>query len=136
MDVGFVGLGIMGAPMARNLLRAGNTLFVHNRSAAKAAPLAQAGATVLDSPAEVAERVEALFTCLSDSPDVEAAYLGEGGILSRARAGQVFVDTSTIAPDVARKVAAAAADRGAAALDAPVSGGDVGAREGTLSVMV
>lgn len=136
VEVGFVGLGIMGAPMALNLLAAGYSVHVHNRTPAKAEPLAEAGANVLGSPAEVAERVDVLFTCLSDTPDVREVYLGSGGVLSASRPNQLFVDTSTIAPSVAREVATAAAERGASALDAPVSGGDVGAREGTLSVMV
>ena len=137
-SIGFVGLGIMGAPMAANLARAGYPLVVHNRSRAKVEQFvaehqrAEAAAT----PKEVAERTDVVITMLPDSPDVEQVYLGEDGVIVGARAGQLLIDMSSIAPSVARSVFDAASGVGAAALDAPVSGGDVGAREGTLSIMV
>jgi 2-hydroxy-3-oxopropionate reductase len=135
--VGFIGLGIMGRPMAANLARAGYPLVVHNRSRAKVEQfVADEGGEGADTPREVASRSEVVITMLPDSPDVEAAYLGEEGVLAGARAGQLLIDMSSIAPAVARAVADAASRVGAVALDAPVSGGDVGAREGTLSIMV
>ncbi len=134
--VGVIGLGIMGAPMARNLLRAGYPVVVWNRTASRAEPLVAPGATVAGSPREVAEQVDVAISMLSDSPDVDAVYRADDGVLAGARSGGVLVDMSTIEPRVARELAEAAAARGAAMLDAPVSGGDVGAQEGTLSIMV
>jgi 2-hydroxy-3-oxopropionate reductase len=137
-SIGFVGLGIMGAPMAANLARAGYPLVVHNRSRQKVEQFvaeherAEAAAT----PKEVAERTDVVITMLPDSPDVEQVYLGEDGVVAGTRGGQLLIDMSSIAPAVARAVFDAASEVGAAALDAPVSGGDVGAREGTLSIMV
>jgi 2-hydroxy-3-oxopropionate reductase len=132
-----IGLGIMGEPMARNLLRAGFPLVVWNRTAARADALVAEGAERAGSPREVAERAAVTITMLSDSPDVAEVYRrAPDGILAAAAPGKVFVDMSTIAPRVARALASEAAARGAALLDAPVSGGDVGAREGTLSIMV
>jgi 2-hydroxy-3-oxopropionate reductase len=135
--VGFIGLGIMGRPMAVNVARAGYPMAVHNRTRAKAEEFAaEAGAEALDSPRAVAERADVVITMLPDSPDVEQVYLGENGVIAGARAGQLLIDMSSIAPAVARAVAGTAAGAGAEMLDAPVSGGDVGAREGTLSIMV
>jgi 2-hydroxy-3-oxopropionate reductase len=134
--VGVIGLGIMGAPMARNLLRAGFPLVVWNRTAARADALVDAGARRAGSAREVAEQAAIAITMLSDSPDVAEVYRAADGVLAGAGPGDVLVDMSTIAPRVARELAAEAAARGAAMLDAPVSGGDVGAREGTLSIMV
>jgi len=135
--VGFIGLGIMGRPMALNLRRAGWPLVVHNRTRAKAEQfVSEAGGEAAQSPREVASRCEIVITMLPDSPDVEAVYLGEDGVLAGAGAGQLLIDMSSVAPAVARAVAEAAATAGADALDAPVSGGDVGARDGTLSIMV
>jgi 2-hydroxy-3-oxopropionate reductase len=139
--VGVIGLGIMGEPMARNLLRAGFPLVVWNRTAARADALAAEGAQRAASPREVAEQAAITITMLSDTPDVEEVYGAADGVLagvtSRSReTSPVLIDMSTIAPRVARELAAEAAARGAAMLDAPVSGGDVGAREGTLSIMV
>lgn len=134
--VGVIGLGIMGAPMARNLLRAGFPLVVWNRTASRADALVAEGAQRAASPREVVERAAIAITMLSDSPDVEAVYRAEEGVLAGAGPGDVLVDMSTISPRVARELAAEAAARGAAMLDAPVSGGDVGAQEGTLSIMV
>ena len=134
--VGFIGLGIMGGPMAANLLAAGYELTAWNRTAAKAEPLAAAGARVAGSPAEVAAASEVTFTCVTASADVEAVVLGPGGVIEGATPGSIVVDCSTIAPATARKVHARLAERGVAMLDAPVSGGDVGAKAGTLAVMV
>ncbi len=134
--VGVIGLGIMGAPMARNLLRAGFPLVVWNRTPQRADALVAAGAERAASPREVAERAAIAITMLSDSPDVAEVYRAVDGVLAGAGAGDVLIDMSTIAPRVARELAAEAAARGAAMLDAPVSGGDVGAQEGTLSIMV
>jgi len=137
--VGVIGLGIMGAPMARNLLRAGFPVVVWNRSPGRADALLAAGAQLAASPRDVAERAAVTITMLSDSPDVEAVYRAPDGVLAgvdRTRPTPVLIDMSTIAPRVARELAGAAAERGAAMLDAPVSGGDVGAQEGSLSIMV
>ncbi len=134
--VGFIGLGIMGQPMALNLLRAGYPLVVHNRTRAREEEPVSEGAQAAGSPREVAEGSESVITMLPDSPDVEAVYLGDDGVIAGARQGQLLIDMSSIAPAVARSVAEAASEVGADALDAPVSGGDVGAREGTLSIMV
>ena len=134
--VGFIGLGIMGRPMALNLLGAGYPLVVHNRTRAKEDALVAEGASAAESPRAVASRAEIVITMLPDSPDVEAVYFGDDGVLAGAPSGQLLIDMSSIAPAVAREVSRAASGAGADALDAPVSGGDVGAREGTLSIMV
>jgi 2-hydroxy-3-oxopropionate reductase len=139
--VGVIGLGIMGAPMARNLLRAGFPLVVWNRTAARADALVDAGAEWAGSPRAVAERAAITITMLSDTPDVAEVYRAPDGVLAGldpagVGPGPVLADMSTIAPRVARELAAEAAARGAAMLDAPVSGGDVGAQQGTLSIMV
>ena len=134
--VGFIGLGIMGRPMALNLLRAGYPLVVHNRTREKESELVSEGAESASSPRAVASACEVLITMLPDSPDVEAVYFGDDGVLAGARSGRLLIDMSSIAPSVARAVFDAARDVGADALDAPVSGGDVGARDGTLSIMV
>jgi 2-hydroxy-3-oxopropionate reductase len=134
--IGFIGLGVMGDPMARNLIGAGHSLVVHNRSPQPARALAEAGAEVVNGPREVAERSDVVITMLPDSAAVEAVVLGEDGVLTGASKGDLLVDMSTIHPTVSVAVAQAAAERGVAALDAPVSGGDVGARQGTLSIMV
>jgi 2-hydroxy-3-oxopropionate reductase len=134
--VGYIGLGIMGKSMAHNALKAGFPLVVHNRSRAAVNELAAEGATPATTPAEVAAQVDVVFTILPDSPDVEAVALGPQGILEGAHPGLIFVDNSTIKPATARKVAEALGERGVAALDAPVSGGDIGARDGTLTIMV
>lgn len=134
--VGFIGLGIMGGPMAGNLLKAGYVVTVWNRTAAKAEPLAAMGARVAGSPAEVAAASDVTFTCVTGSADVEAVVLGPGGVVEGARPGSIYVDCSTVAPATSRRLHAVLAARGVEALDAPVSGGDVGARAGTLAVMV
>jgi len=134
--VGFVGLGLMGLPMARNVLRAGYQLTVHNRTASKAAPLIAEGARQAASPAEVARQSDTVVTMVTDSPDVEAVVEGDQGLLAGASSGTTWIDMSTISPDVTRRLGAAAATRGVKALDAPVSGGPPGAEAGTLSIMV
>ena len=134
--VGYIGLGIMGASMARNLMKAGHSLVVHNRSRAIVDQLASEGATPASSPREVAEQVEFVFTNLPDSPDVEQVVLGPDGVLEGAHNGLIYIDNSTIKPETARHVAERLAERGIPALDAPVSGGDIGARDGTLTIMV
>ncbi len=134
--VGYIGLGIMGASMARNLMKAGHELVVHNRSRAIVDQLVSEGATAATSPKEVAQQVEFVFTNLPDSPDVELVALGKDGIIEGAHAGLIFIDNSTIKPETARMIAEKLAVVGVAALDAPVSGGDVGAKNGTLTIMV
>lgn len=131
--VGFVGLGIMGAPMTRNLLHAGYKLIVHNRSEAKTRELASEGATVARTPAEVAVGSSIVITMLPGPPEVEAVF---GEMLEAANEGTLLIDMSTSSPILARRLAADAREKGVGALDAPVSGGDVGAVEGTLSIMV
>lgn len=134
--IGFIGLGVMGKPMARNLIKAGYPLVIHNRSREPVEELAAQGAEPAFSPSEVASRSQVTITVLPDSPDVELVALGRGGLIEGVSEGDVYVDMSTIAPPVAVKVAEAMAEKGVRCLDAPVSGGDVGAREGTLSIMV
>jgi len=136
MRVGVIGLGIMGAPMARNLLRAGHEVVVHGRTAARVEPLIAAGARAAASPAAVASAVEAVVTSLPDGPDVELVLAGPDGVLAGAARGPLVIDTSTIAPDTARALASRAAAVGVDFLDAPVSGGEQGAIDGTLSIMV
>ncbi len=136
MKVGYIGLGLMGKSMARNILRAGYPLVVHNRSQAAVDELVAEGARRASSPSEVAGQVDVIFTNLPDSPDVEAVALGEAGIQAGAHPGLVFVDNSTIRPATARKIAAQLEAQGVSCLDAPVSGGDVGARNATLTIMV
>lgn len=134
--VGFIGLGIMGKPMAKNLIDAGYDLVVYNRTREKAEDLASDGATVADSPKEVAEQSDIIITMLPDSPQVEEVLTGEDGVLERIREGALIVDMSTISPVVTEELSEKAGEKGASMLDAPVSGGDVGAIEGTLSIMV
>jgi 2-hydroxy-3-oxopropionate reductase len=134
--IGFIGLGVMGAPMARNLLATGHDLVVHSRSPGPVEALQRDGAQAAGGPSEVARRSDMVITMLPDSPAVQEVVLGEDGVLAGAREGALLIDMSTIHPTVALEVAQAAAERGAAAIDAPVSGGDVGAKEGTLSIMV
>lgn len=136
MRVGFVGLGIMGKPMARNLVRAGFDVTVFSRSPGPVEELVAEGARRATSLADLAAARDVVITMILDSPDVEAVVLGPDGILDHAHPGTLIVDMSTVRPETARRVAAAAAARSCGALDAPVSGGDVGAREGTLSIMV
>jgi 2-hydroxy-3-oxopropionate reductase len=135
--IGFIGLGIMGRPMAKNLMKAGYELVLHNRSPEKAEELAEEGnATAAGSPMEVAEVCDIVITMLPDSPDVEAVVAGEGGVLEGIRDGALLVDMSTISPVVTEELSERVREKGASMLDAPVSGGDVGAIEGALSIMV
>jgi 2-hydroxy-3-oxopropionate reductase len=134
--VGFIGLGIMGKPMAKNLLEAGHELVVYNRTREKAEELASEGATVAGSPKEVAERSDVIITMLPDSPQVAEVLAGENGVLEGIREGALIVDMSTISPVVTEELSEKAKEKGASMLDAPVSGGDVGAIEGTLAIMV
>jgi 2-hydroxy-3-oxopropionate reductase len=134
--VGFVGLGIMGGAMAGNLLEVGHEIVVHNRTRTKAEHLSQHGARVAASPREVAQRSDVVITMLPGPPEVEEVVAGEGGLLEGAAEGSLIVDMSTSSPILARQLAHAARERGVGMLDAPVSGGDVGARDGTLSIMV
>ncbi len=134
--VGFIGLGIMGKPMAKNLIKAGFTLVVHNRSRMAVDELVKLGATAAGSPREVASSVDTIITMLPNSPDVESVALGEKGIKEGAARGQLFLDMSTINPIVSQKIARELEPLGVAMVDAPVSGGEKGAIEGTLSIMV
>ncbi len=135
--VGFIGLGIMGGPMAKNLMEAGYELVLYNRTREKAEDLAEEGdAEVAGSPKEIAESSDVIVTMLPDSPDVWDVVVGEGGVLEGIREGSLLVDMSTISPVVTEELAEKVKERGASMLDAPVSGGDVGAIEGTLSIMV
>ena len=134
--VGFIGLGIMGLPMTLNLIKAGFPVTVNSRNQAKVAEATAAGAEKAGSPAELASQVDVIITMLPDSPEVEQVVLGENGVMEGVRSGQVFIDMSTIAPETSKKLAAALGEKGVAALDAPVSGGEVGAQNGALSIMV
>ena len=134
--VGYIGLGLMGKPMARNIMKAGYPVVVHNRSRGKVQELVAEGATEAFTPAEVAAQCNVVFTNLPDSPDVELVALGKDGIIEGAREGMIFVDNSTIKPATARMIAEKLAEKGVRSLDAPVSGGDIGAIKGTLSIMV
>ncbi len=136
LTIGYIGLGLMGKSIARNILKAGFPLVVHNRSRGAVDELVAEGAAEAFSPAEVARQVDVVFTNLPDTPDVEQAALGEGGVIEAARPGLIFVDNSTIKPASARAIAEALGEKGVLCLDAPVSGGDIGARKGTLSIMV
>ena len=133
--VGFIGLGLMGRPMARNLLRAGFPLTVHSRSPGPVEALAGEGARALRTPREVAAASEVVITMLPDAPDVELVATGPEGILAGARPGLIHVDMSTISPVATRRLAAREEEAGVTMLDAPVSGGTVGAEAGTLSIM-
>ncbi len=135
--VGLIGLGIMGMPMAQNLLKAGYSVVAYNRTASKAQELAKEdGATAVGTPREVAEACSIVITMVTDSPDVEAVVLGEGGAIEGIQRDAVLIDMSTISPSVTRTIAGLLKDKGAHMLDAPVSGGSWGAIEGTLSIMV
>lgn len=136
LTLGYIGLGLMGKPMARNLLKAGFKVVVHNRSRAAVEELVAEGAIAAHSPKEVAAQVDIVFTNLPDSPDVELVALGADGVIEGAHEGLIFIDHSTIKPETARQVAEALAAKGVRALDAPVSGGDIGAQQGTLTIMV
>ncbi len=135
MQLGFIGLGVMGRPMALHLMRHGHRMGVYARRAESAAPLVAAGATRYDTPAALAAQCDVLFTMVTHSHDVEHLVLGPQGIAQGAKAGSVLVDMETISPTVARQVAAALAEKGVEMLDAPVSGGPAGAEQATLAIM-
>lgn len=133
--IGFIGLGVMGKSMAGHLLDAGHTLRVYTRTREKAADLLERGAVWADSPAAVARACDIVFTIVGFPQDVEAVYLGDNGLVANAKPDAILVDMTTSKPDLAVRIAEAVAARGGRTLDAPVSGGDKGAREGTLSIM-
>jgi 2-hydroxy-3-oxopropionate reductase len=136
ITIGFIGLGIMGKPMARNLLKAGYPLVVHSRSRPPVDELAKEGAQTAGNSEEVAARADVLITMLPDSPDVELVYAGEKGVFAGAKPGTLLLDMSSISPVVARKLAAEAEKRGCDMIDAPVSGGEAGAIGASLSIMI
>jgi 3-hydroxyisobutyrate dehydrogenase len=147
MNVAFIGLGTMGMPMVLNLLRAGHSVTVYNRTYAKTADFIEQSKDSIDtallqalqaatSAQQAAKAVDIVITCVSDSPDVEAVVLGESGVISGARPGTLVIDMSTISPEVTRQIAQALAEKHIHMLDAPVSGGSEGAAQGTLSIMV
>ncbi len=133
--VAFIGLGVMGQPMAGNLLSAGHTVLLHNRTKSKANRLIARGARWAKTPADAAANAETVFVCVTDTSDVQAVLTGEDGVIEKIQSGTVVVDHSTISPSETRKLADALLSKGAQLIDAPVSGGDIGAREGTLSIM-
>ena len=134
--VGFIGLGLMGKPMARNLLKKGFSVIAHSRSRGPVGELVKEGAIAAGSPAEVARSAKFIITMLPDGPDVEKVLEGDHGAFAAMAKGSIIVDSSTIAPAIARRLAARAKELGSALLDAPVSGGEIGAIEGTLTFMV
>ena len=134
--VAFVGTGVMGASMARHLIHAGYRVIVFNRTKARAEPLLARGAEWADTAGEAAARASVVITMVGYPADVEDVYLASGGIVERARDGAVLVDMTTSSPALAARIAEKAAARGLAALDAPVSGGDIGAKNATLTIMV
>ena len=134
--IGWIGTGVMGASMCMHLLKAGNEAFVFNRTKSKADALLAEGAVWCDSPAEVVRNAEIIFTIVGYPKDVEETILGEGGVLANADSGKIIVDMTTSEPALAERIAREASAKGVEALDAPVSGGDIGAREGTLAIMV
>jgi 2-hydroxy-3-oxopropionate reductase len=136
LKVGYIGLGLMGKSIARNILKAGFHLVVHNRSKPAVTELVNEGAIPAASPAEVTSQVDVVFTNLPDSPDVELVALGENGIIAGAHEGLIYVDNSSIKPATARHISSVLGEKGVRCLDAPVSGGDIGARQGTLTIMV
>ncbi|MBD2848546.1 NAD(P)-dependent oxidoreductase [Paenibacillus sp. IB182496] len=134
--IGFAGTGVMGTGMVRNLMKAGYELHVYTRTKAKAQPLLDEGATWQDTPAQLAAASDVVMTIVGYPQDVEEVYYGEQGLLGSAKPGTVLIDLTTSSPELAQRLAESARERGCEALDAPVSGGDVGAREGRLSIMV
>jgi 2-hydroxy-3-oxopropionate reductase len=134
--IGFIGLGVMGKPMARNLMKAGHQLVVHNRSRGAVDELAAAGATSATSPADVARQSSVVITMLPDTPDVELVLAGADGVLSALRPTTIVVDMSSISPVATRRLASMVAVKRGAMLDAPVSGGEIGAINAALSIMV
>ncbi len=134
--IGFIGLGVMGKPMAKNLIKGGFSLIVHNRSRAAVDELVAAGAQAASSPADVARRATVVITMVPDTPDVELVLAGPDGVLSTLQRGALVIDMSSISPAVTARLAAQVAERGASMLDAPVSGGEIGAINASLSIMV
>ncbi|MFA5851682.1 MAG: NAD(P)-dependent oxidoreductase [Spirochaetales bacterium] len=134
--IGFIGLGVMGSAMAGHLLTAGQRVEVYTRTKAKAESLLKAGATWAATPAALAKECDLIFTMVGYPSDVEEIYFGEAGLIANARPGSLLIDTTTSSPELAVRICAAAAAKGLAALDAPVSGGDTGARNATLTIMV
>ncbi len=134
--IGFIGLGVMGRPMARNLLARGFSVVVHSRSRGPVDELVAAGAQAAKTPADVARQSAIVVTMVPDSPDVEAVLEGADGVFAALAPGSLIIDCSTIAPAVARRLAARAAELGSAMIDAPVSGGEVGAKSASLSIMI
>lgn len=135
-NIGFVGLGIMGKPMCLNLIKSGYPVTVYNRTASKLEQMVHAGAEASDSPGKVAERSNIIITIVTDSPDVEEVILGKEGVINGVKTGSVVIDMSTISPLVTRTIALKLYEKGVEMLDAPVSGGDTGAKAGTLAIMV
>ena len=136
LKIGFIGLGIMGKPMAKNLLKAGFDLIVFNRSKESVNELVSLGATAAHNHQDAATDVDVLFTMLPDSPDVKKVMIGEGGVIEVAKPGLLYIDMSSILPEVSKEIGARLLDKGIHMLDAPVSGGDLGAIDGTLAIMV
>ena len=136
MKIGFVGLGIMGKPMARNLLKAGYELYAYDLVPAAMEDIKKEGANIVASPKEAAEKSDIVITMVPNSPHVKAAVMGENGVLEGSREGLIFIDMSSIAPTAAQEIGKACAEKGVRMLDAPVSGGEPGAINGTLSIMV
>jgi len=134
--VGFIGLGVMGKPMARNLLKAGFRLLGHNRIRAAVDEIVAAGGQAAESPAAIARESDVVITMLPDTPDVEAVLAGQNGVLATLRKNALVIDMSSISPATTKRLAAAVREKGASMLDAPVSGGEIGAVNGTLSIMV
>jgi 2-hydroxy-3-oxopropionate reductase len=134
--IGFIGLGIMGKPMALNLIKAGYSLVVQSRSRKPVDELVAAGATAAATPAEVAQAATIVITMVPDTPDVELVLTGANGVLDRLKPGTIVIDMSTISPEATKRLAAAIAAKGGSMLDAPVSGGEIGAKNATLTIMV
>lgn len=134
--IGFIGTGVMGNPMASQILKEGYELYVYNRTSAKTQSLVASGAHACDSPGSVAEMCDIIFAIVGFPKDVETVFLGSNGIVEKAKPGSIIVDMTTSTPDLAKKIASVAIKKGLHSLDAPVSGGDVGAKSGMLSIMV
>ena len=134
--IGFIGTGVMGNPMASHILKEGYELYVYNRTSAKTQSLVASGAHACDSPGSVAEMCDIIFAIVGFPKDVATVFLGSNGIVEKAKPGSIIVDMTTSTPDLAKKIASVATEKGLYSLDAPVSGGDVGAKSGMLSIMV
>lgn len=135
-NIGFVGTGVMGCPMATHILKEGYKLYVYNRTSTKAQSLIDSGAYLCENPGQVAKNCDVIFAIVGFPQDVESIFLSPDGIVENAKSGSIIVDMTTSRPDLAQKIAAIAANKGIKSLDAPVSGGDVGAKSGKLSIMV